>query len=219
MNWVEGSFYEPKFEEYPPRVRGSALQSLQLALRLEQLPEGASDKGRLDGLISSMGRNDEFALDVIDWMLHCPGHFAWRKRETKSWTEKLGAILREGGSPWEVTPNGETFRLTRRAVGPVADVLENTALSAPRAHAHLSDAWAKLMGRDQDASGAYREAVRAVEAVAKPVVLPNSDRATLGQVIAAMREKPEKWLTTWGPSPMSASSGSRLDWATRSPRD
>jgi hypothetical protein len=55
-----------------------------------------------------------------------------------------------------------------------------------------------LAGRDLDPSGAYREAVRAVEAVAKPVILPSSDRATLGTMIAAMRDKPEKWETTLG---------------------
>jgi len=37
-------------------------------------------------------------------------------------------------------------------------------------------------GAGPDPSGAYREAVRAVEAVAKPVILPNNDRATLGQM-------------------------------------
>jgi hypothetical protein len=59
-------------------------------------------------------------------------------------------------------------------------------------------AWNKIAGRQPDPSGAYREAVRAVEAAAKPVVLPDAARATLGTMIAAMRDKPEKWTTSLG---------------------
>jgi hypothetical protein len=62
-----------------------------------------------------------------------------------------------------------------------------------RAHHHLRVAWGELMGRDPDPSNAYREAVRAVEAAAKPVLSPDNPRATLGTMIGALRDMPEKW--------------------------
>jgi hypothetical protein len=50
------------------------------------------------------------------------------------------------------------------------------------------------MGRDPDPSTAYRESIRAVEVVAKPIVSPENNRATLGTVIRDMKAKPEKWV-------------------------
>ncbi|HWA55232.1 MAG TPA: hypothetical protein VG816_13770 [Solirubrobacterales bacterium] len=144
-----------------------------------------------------MTQNQEFALDVLDWMLHDWHHFA-APENVETWVRQLNQMLHDGGSAWEAVARGEHFGLSRRAIGPVVDVLEHTATEATRAHAHLSEAWLKLVGRNPDASGAYREAVRAVEAVAKPIVLPANDRATLGQMIPALKDKPEKWTTTIG---------------------
>ena len=58
---------------------------------------------------------------------------------------------------------------------------------------HLRDAWEKAWGRNPDASGAYREAVRAVEAAYAPIVSPKNERATLGTIIADIRNKPSKF--------------------------
>jgi hypothetical protein len=58
----------------------------------------------------------------------------------------------------------------------------------------------RLAGRNPDESTAYREAIRAVEAAAKPVIIPKNDKATLGQMIAALRDNGDKWATTIGTS-------------------
>lgn len=57
----------------------------------------------------------------------------------------------------------------------------------------LSDAWHAMYGRSPNPSEAYRDAVRAVEAAAKPLVTPHDPTATLGKMIAAMRDAPQKW--------------------------
>jgi hypothetical protein len=49
------------------------------------------------------------------------------------------------------------------------------------------------MGRNPDPSGAYREAIRAVEVVAAPMVAPNDTLVTLGKIIGTLRANPEKW--------------------------
>ena len=58
---------------------------------------------------------------------------------------------------------------------------------------HLGDAWRKGWGRNPEASGAYNDAVRAVEAAYTPIVSPKNERATLGTVIADITNKPSKF--------------------------
>lgn len=192
--WVERAFCPDQW------VRVDALTSLQLAFRLEPPLSGSREWNLLQDLLGRMRDDDDFALDVLDWMVHHFQYFGVNWGASYNWVAKLNDTLREGGSAWEVTSSedGRTHQLTRRAVGPVVEVLEHTATEASRAHTHLAAAWSKLTGRNPDPSGAYREAVRAVEAVAKPVVLPSNDRATLGQMIPALKDKPEKWTTTIG---------------------
>jgi hypothetical protein len=158
---------------------------------------GRESREKFSDLLTRMAEDDEFALDVLDWMLHHWEHFG-DAHYAGQWANRLSETLREGGSVWEVADDLGRYRLSRRAVGPVVDVLEQTATEATRAHDHLTAAWSKLTGRSPDPSGAYREAVRAVEAVAKPIVLPDNKRATLGQMIPAMKDKPKKWTTTLG---------------------
>jgi hypothetical protein len=196
LDWIRASF--TNFYDYEVYVEEAPLRALQLAFRLESPLSGGSSTNQLNDLISRGGGDQEFALDVVDWMLHHPDYFA-ADHYLETWTENLNGLLRQGGSAWEVLPliEGNSFQLGRRTVGPVAEVLQETAITS-RAHHHLSVAWSKLTGRGPDPSGAYREAVRAVEAIAKPIILPGNDRATMGQMTAAIREKPEKWVTTIG---------------------
>jgi hypothetical protein len=108
-------------------------------------------------------------------------------------------VLRMGGSAWEVTDTADgQWQLTRRALGPIREAIEDTRTSSERAHAHLVKAWSELAGRDPDPGSAYREAVRAVECVAKPVISPNNATATLGTMLREMRDKPEKWRFVLG---------------------
>lgn len=193
LQWVQRSFREAG----GIAAQTEALDALQLAFRLESPLTGAAAERRGE-LIRRMQRDDEFALDVLDWMLH-----HWQLLVTpwnaSIWAGALNELLRQGGSVWEVTAKAdEAYQLTRRAVGPILEVLEHTATDAARAHAHLSTAWSKLTGRNPDPSGSYREAIRAVEAVGKPIVLPKDDLATMGLMIAALRDKPDKWTTKLG---------------------
>lgn len=191
LEWVHDAFLPGGYENE------EALRALQLDFRLE-IPLGAAGTAPYNDLMQRMNDDDEFALDVLDWMVHNHRYFS-AGHQTEEWVNELGQLLYQGGSAWEViTVEYMDHRLTRRAVGPVIEVLGQTATEATRAHSHLSAAWSRLMGRNPDPSSAYREAVKAVEAVAKPVVLPRDDRATMGLMIAALRDKPEKWSVTLG---------------------
>jgi hypothetical protein len=57
----------------------------------------------------------------------------------------------------------------------------------------LRRAWSATYGRDPEPSRAYGDAVRAVEAIACPLVLPGDPKPTLGKVIARLREQTDRW--------------------------
>jgi len=66
-----------------------------------------------------------------------------------------------GGSAWEVRPAGDNlnYALTRRAVGPVVEAIEDIANVSERAGSHLSEAWRQLAGRNPNPDMAYFQAV------------------------------------------------------------
>lgn len=182
------------WDGYRGRTRVDELTALQLSFKLEQPLNRFNTSATVDDLLERVAEDEEFGLDVIDYFLHYLRSFT---DETEAYDELAGEaneILRLGGSVWEVARGDDdgSFQLSRRAVGPVREAIESVP-SSTRAHQHLVAAWNRLSGRNPDASGAYREAVRAVEAAAKPIVLPSNDKATLGTMIAAIRDKPGKW--------------------------
>jgi hypothetical protein len=175
------------------------LKALQLRFKLQQPLNWFTDESAAEDLLTRVTVDEEFGLDVLDYTPHHLRTLASQHEEADKVAADVNAILRLGGSAWEVTATGDadSFQLSRRAVGPIREAIEGVPAST-RAHEHLVAAWNRLSGRDPDESGGYREAVRAVEAAAKPVILPKSDKATLGTMIAAVRDKPEKWQTTLG---------------------
>ena len=63
----------------------------------------------------------------------------------------------------------------------------------------LRDAWQHTYGLHPDPTAAYRDAVRAVEEIACPLVLAQAganNTATLGTVRKHLRDAPEKWQFT-----------------------
>lgn len=178
----------------------SLLRNLQLTLRLDPPLSLSQRQSAAQDLLARIEHDAELALDVVDYLLAhvrdaAPGH-------PQPWVAELDEMLRLGGSVWEVAmrPDQTGYELARRSVGPVREVIDALP-PASRAHQHLVVAWNKLVSRNPDPSAAYREAVRAVEAAAKPIVTPNDTLATLGKIIGQMKAKPDKWETTLGSVP------------------
>jgi hypothetical protein len=206
LEWVERNFTNPGAVYGSVETDAAALLHLQLAFRLELPLDNLRNKPRmaLVDLLERMRSDDEFALDVVDYALFHLDRLAYPHRRQQDEAVSLNALLHAGGSAWGVFHVGDAsrgdgdgaYRLTRRAVGPVREAI--TALPSSRAHKHLVSAWNRVAGRDPEPSTAYREAIRAVESVAKPIVLPDDRLATLGKMIRAMEDKPEKWTVTLG---------------------
>jgi hypothetical protein len=145
-----------------------------------------------------MALEDEDLLEAIDAVLYIqsvlfkPGVLpadagTWRTK----WIE-LGVMLEDGGSAWKV--NDDATGLDRRVDETVAQATRTTMQSAPaNASHHLKRAWEAAYGVHPDATLAYSEAVKAVEAVVIPLTIPNDQVATLGKAIKHIRDTAARW--------------------------
>ena len=124
----------------------------------------------------------ELCLDVVDYILYHSDVSLGERTD-------LEEFLSVGGSAWGVTPRGLELRVDRTLQSTAETVFKKQA----RPSEHLAQAWHKAWGRSPDSSGAYREAVRAVEAAYSPIVSPKNELATLGTIIADIKNKPSKF--------------------------
>ncbi|MEV5358027.1 hypothetical protein [Streptomyces sp. NPDC052693] len=98
----------------------------------------------------------------------------------------MEGILREGNSAFTVSEDGS--RLERRmdeTLHATYDKAVNAGASkAGMAADHLRAGFSEAYGIKPDPSAAYSRAIKAVEAVANPIFLPNAPEPTLGKVRA-----------------------------------
>ncbi|MEU4778293.1 hypothetical protein [Micromonospora sp. NPDC023633] len=160
----------------------------------------------------------EDLLDVIDAMLYwhpdrsTPEDGEEPSRDDKQWAEivrQLAFVLHNGGSAWRV--NEQLDGLERR-IGQTVTAAMKEAKSSAREDArdHLETAWRAAYGREPDPDKAYSEAVKAVEAVACPMVCPNNPRRSLGTVIRDLRSQSAQWELAIGDGTGDASEIGRL---------
>ena len=134
---------------------------------------------------------EELVLDIIDDLV---GDSSCQH------ADELGQILQEAGSVWRVGTSSGWRGLVRR-VDPVTQATSEQAMDGgEQHHRYLQKAWAEAYGRSPSPDTAYRDAVRAVEAVSIPLVTPSQSRATLGSAIAQLRDNPESYATRLTPS-------------------
>lgn len=183
LDWVIGQITDSRHYVDPEDVKW-----LERRLRLEL------DWGRAgpDQLVHMIENDDELLLDVVDALL---GRTKWRAdNNLNSEAVRLLMMMHDAGSAWGIqeTETGHLRLMRRVGESAVADA-KQAMEGGTRASHHLRRAWNAAFGRNPNASEAYREAVKAVEASARPVVIPTDPVATLGKVIAAMRDAPQKW--------------------------
>jgi hypothetical protein len=108
----------------------------------------------------------------------------------------LANLLEDGGSAYRLTQDQTGLE---RRVDPAVTQIFRASPEVARTSGqtdvakHLEDAWRQLYGLHPDPSAAYRDAIRAVEAAAIPVVIPTDPRATLGGVLSSLRQGRAKW--------------------------
>ncbi|SED64028.1 hypothetical protein SAMN04489727_8696 [Amycolatopsis tolypomycina] len=130
-------------------------------------------------------------LSVIDAMLQLSGESDGCIIEAAD-LDRLDRILRLGRSAYKVADDGA--HLTWRVDPTVESAFQSTVAAASKGTAELlGRAWYHAYRPEPDATGAYREAVRAVEEAFVPIVSPKNGRASLGTVVRDLRNQSDKW--------------------------
>ncbi|MHB1808128.1 MAG: hypothetical protein ACYCU0_02385 [Solirubrobacteraceae bacterium] len=162
-----------------------------------------------------MYRDRALAVKVIDYALG-EVMLGYDAQGIEPAVEELHRALRQAGANYVVVqpdPGYVRYRLERRTV-PAAAAAARAQTSQPgNASTHLDKAWSAAFGREPNPSTAYSESVKAVEAAAIPVVLPNDQLATLGKVVGELRANPQKYTVVFsrGASPAKGTTVSPLE--------
>jgi hypothetical protein len=176
------------------------------------------DRGRVgaaDGVWEAMYRDRALAIKVIDYALG-EMMLGYDAQGIIPAVDELHCALRQAGANYVVVQPDErrvSYRLERRTI-PAALAAAQAQISVRgNASDHLAGAWKAAFGREPNPSVAYSEAVKAVEAAAIPVVLPNDSLATLGKIVGELRSNPQKHSVAFsrGASPAKGTTLSPLE--------
>ena len=138
---------------------------------------------------------EPFLVKVLDYALN-DVMLGYEAQGIDPAVKELDRALQQAGADYVVVQPSEEwvkFRLERRTTGAAAAAVRSQTSVRGNAADHLDKAWAAAFGREPTPSVAYSEAVKAVEAAAIPVVLPNDPVATLGKVVGELRANPQKY--------------------------
>jgi hypothetical protein len=104
----------------------------------------------------------------------------------------LEQILSHGNSIWRVNIAGQYLerRIDETVTAAITTAIANAGQQASE---HLAEAWTSTYGRRPDPDRAYAEAVKAVEALAGPLVSPLNNKPTLGTVIRDLGNQTGQW--------------------------
>jgi hypothetical protein len=193
--WLGAIFWTADPAARRRTFRTDLLNQLERQLGVVVPFDPASDRAAFDDLIDRVRRSEEFAVRALAILLaRAPNHARF---------SELADIFESPGSRWEVfvhtvelskSHRRTEARLALRQSGPVPEIVAGLAEFGTPAQRHLDQAMQKLSGPgDGDPVGAYSESIKAVEAAARPVVVPNDAVATLGTMISAMRDRESKW--------------------------
>lgn len=129
-------------------------------------------------------------LNMADWLLQTNKSSNYERRRV----EHLEQMLDEGGSAWRVAPDGKS--LIERTLDAEHAAVKLAAQGDDQVAADIHTAWSAAWRREEpSAVEAYAAAVKAVEGVLAPIVAPDDPMPSLGKMIPALRNKPEKWDT------------------------
>ena len=128
--------------------------------------------------------NHEYFLDLIDATLDLIGS------GTNRWYE-LNTLLIEGESVWRVA---DDRRSLARVVSDEAKATFDVATAVgDEITTHIREAWSNAFGRKGDPSDAWEHAVKAMEALFIPVVVPNQTKPNLGHAVGQLRSQGHLW--------------------------
>ena len=183
-NWVCSALEEvPEDWEYFHKMGRleldcSLMEAMGVALRFSVPDEVYTSSDSLWVAIKAIQRASVDPLDVADYLL---------AHSTHACEEEIDELLQRGNSKWKVGERNGFKGLERRVPEGVQVAADHAMQEGGRSGRRLAHAWELLYGVRPDPTGAYAEAVKAVEGVACPLLCPDDRGATLGKAINIVR--------------------------------
>jgi hypothetical protein len=198
---------ETLYEDVPAHLRGPLAAWLErfdndLRRSFKDEPDSgsrAAEKWRIDLLLRLRMEDRAFEerasadqLDLLDAMLRWSPSSDTALRRHADALEELFTL---GGSAWRVNASrdGLERRLERTIAQAARSAIENSNGDVSQ---HLEAAWVAAYGRRPDPDKVLNESIRAIEAIACPMVEPAraaSGKATLGTVIGQLKNAGHRW--------------------------
>lgn len=173
--WCSEHLFDDYYQTLSPQL-------LSVALRMEECSYSA--------LANATDNDPNLLLDMVDCLLRF-GEFDDHDDSDIVWLEQM---LDAGGSVWQVAPDRKS--LIERTLEVELTALQLAAQGDDQIAADINAAWKAAWRRqDPSANEAYTAAVKAIEGVLAPIVTPDDLIPSLGKMISALRDKPEKWDT------------------------
>lgn len=158
------------------------LRELAAFLRVNVDPEWDADELG-EYLVATATQNDEVMLDLIDGTLRIFGRAAA--------VDRLVRLLDLAGSVWTVSPDHLSLV---SVVSDESQTIFNASVSVEdEASGELKVAWANAFGRNGNPSDAWDHAIKAMEALFIPLVVPNQTKPNLGHVLGQLRNQGNLW--------------------------
>ncbi|WP_216378463.1 hypothetical protein [Arcanobacterium phocae] len=134
---------------------------------------------------------DEIIFDVIDYCLGNLSDITNSYRSGRTLTELLADYLFMADHEYKLDSDGR--RLVKRVDPTVCAAYERAISPEDEASDLLASAWAKQFSRNQDPSGAWNDARKAIEVLLKPIVSQADNNATITKMAKAIRDGESKF--------------------------
>lgn len=169
-------------------MRHSVMADLVTALRIP-VRETHALGGISDQIFGALEADEALYLDAVDYML-------WRTGNPGR--DRVRRILESGGSAWTV--NREKAGLERRVSASATAAMQAVVQGKDVVASEIGEAWSAAFGLNPDPSDAWDHAIKAVEEVLIPVVLPGVAKPNLGGVAGELISSAPKWNLPLRPS-------------------
>jgi len=193
QKWMESSIWNwlgARFEyayNSKTKYHNDYLHDVELHCRLTF---GSNTEGYhlFSGLYKVFTANTEHALDILQATVEIAeikeSKNTWESKViTKSAIASLNGILVKGGSKWHIVVDGSKARMESRVDATTINAYNELISTSDDFTKHLKSAWEDCFGRSPDLSGAYSNAIKAVESATWKTITPNNMKATLGTML------------------------------------
>lgn len=189
---VESHLRQPLWDWCAQHLFGTYYQTVSpslvsVALRMDECSQSA--------FANATNKDPNLLLDMVDCLLRFGGFEDYDDDDTYDGDiVSLEQMLNAGGSAWQVAPDRKS--LIERTLEVERAAVELAAQGDDQIAADIDTAWNAAWRREEpSAVEAYAAAVKAIEGVLAPIVTPDDLIPSLGKMISALRDKPEKWDT------------------------